>query len=329
MTTKRAFITGIAGQDGSYLTELLLDKGYEVHGLVRSSSTVVRARLDPIRRGRDEDAVHLHYGDVLDAGRLFRLLEDIEPDEVYNLAAQSHVRVSFDDPSFTVQVNALGALNILDAVRQMKRPARLYQASSSEIFGQAAESPQTENTRLHPRSPYACAKAYAHFQTINYREAYAMFASSGILYNHESPRRGENFVTRKISRAAARIKLGLDRKLVLGDIEGRRDWGFAGDYVEAMWLMLQHDTPDDYIVATGVTHSVRDVLDHAFARVDLDWHDYVEQNTRYERPTEVSLLCGDATKARVELGWTPRHTFADLITMMVDADLAIARREAG
>lgn len=327
MTAPRAFITGITGQDGSYLSELLLSKGYEVHGLVRSSSTMVRARLDHLR-GPKGNPIELHYGDVLDTGCLFRLFQEIEPDEVYNLAAQSHVRVSFDDPAMTLQVNGLGALNVLDAVRQSEKPAKLYQASSSEMFGQASVSPQAEDTRFHPRSPYACAKAYAHFQTVNYREAYGLFAATGILYNHESPRRGENFVTRKISRAAARIKLGLEEKLVLGDLEGRRDWGFAGDYVEAMWLMLQQDSGDDYIVATGVTHSVRDLLDEAFGRVDLDWTEYVEHNARFERPTDVSLLCGDASKARTELGWTPRHSFSDLVAMMVDADLEIARRDA-
>ncbi|MFT4572554.1 MAG: GDPmannose 4,6-dehydratase [Hyphomicrobiaceae bacterium] len=326
MTAPRAFITGITGQDGSYLTELLLEKGYEVHGLVRRSSTVVRSRIDHLRAAGKP--VTLHYGDVLDAGRLFGLIQEARPDEVYNLAAQSHVRVSFDDPSSTLQVNGLGALNVLEAVRQTKRPIKLYQASSSEIFGQATESPQTEQTRLHPRSPYACSKAYAHFQTINYREAYNLFAATGILYNHESPRRGENFVTRKISKAAARIKMGLEDSLVLGDLDGQRDWGFAGDYVEAMWLMLQHDIADDYIVATGIAHSVRDVLTEAFGRVDLDWTQYVQHNSRHERPTEVSLLCGDASKARKNLGWQPRHSFSELIAMMVDADLEIARKDA-
>jgi len=334
---KRAFVTGVTGQDGSYLAELLLRKGYEVHGLVRRTSAMSRSRIDHLRH-LQEDApgespapaggLNLHYGDITDALRLRDLLEETEPDEVYNLAAQSHVRVSFDQPAFTVEVDAVGAMNLLEAVRRMRRPARFYQASSSEMFGKVAEVPQNERTPFHPRSPYGCAKVFAHHQTVNYREAYGMFACSGILFNHESPRRGESFVTRKISRAAARIKLGLQDKLFLGNLDARRDWGYAPDYVDAMWRMLQHREPDDYVIATGETHSVGDFLEAAFTRLDLDWRDHVAMDVRFERPSEVDVLLGDASKARRVLDWEPHTLFSDLVRMMVDADLEIARKEA-
>lgn len=327
---KRAFITGVTGQDGSYLAELLLEKGYEVHGLVRRSSTVARTRIDHLYVDPHDPSARffLHYGDLTDALRLRDLLELIVPDEVYNLAAQSHVRVSFDEPAFTVEVDAVGAMNLLEAVRRMKTPARFYQASSSEMFGKVAEVPQSERTPLHPRSPYACAKVFAHYQTQNYREAYGMFACSGILFNHESPRRGESFVTRKITRAAGRIKVGLQDKLYLGNLDAKRDWGFAPDYVEAMWRMLQHDAPDDYVVATGETHSVAEFLEHAFGHLGLAWKDHVAIDPRFERPSEVDLLLGDPTKAREVLGWKPRTLFSDLVRVMVESDLELARREA-
>lgn len=328
--SKRAFITGVTGQDGSYLAELLLSKGYEVHGLVRRTSTVTRTRIDHLYVDPHDASARffLHYGDMTDALRLRDLLDLVEPHEVYNLAAQSHVRVSFDEPAFTVEVDAMGAMHVLEAVRRMKNPARFYQASSSEMFGKVAETPQTERTPLHPRSPYACAKVFAHYQTQNYREAYGMFACSGILFNHESPRRGESFVTRKITRAAARIKLGLQDKLYLGNLDAKRDWGFAPDYVEAMWRMLQHDEPDDYVVATGETHSVAEFLEHAFTSLELDWKEHVATDPRFERPAEVDLLLGDASKARRVLGWEPRTRFSDLVRIMVEADLELARREA-
>ncbi len=326
---KRAFVTGVTGQDGSYLAELLLRKGYEVHGLVRRTSTVTRTRIDHLYVDPHDPAARffLHYGDITDALRLRDLLEKIEPDEVYNLAAQSHVRVSFDEPAFTVEVDAVGAMNLLEAVRRMKKPARFYQASSSEMFGKVAEVPQSEKTAFHPRSPYGCAKTFAHHQTVNYREAYGMFACSGILFNHESPRRGESFVTRKITRAAARIKLGLQDRLFLGNLDARRDWGFAPDYVNAMWRMLQHREPDDYVVATGETHSVADFLDESFTRVGLTWRDHVVLDANFQRPAEVDTLLGDASKARRVLEWQPRTLFADLVRIMVDADLELATRE--
>lgn len=316
----RAFVTGITGQDGSYLAELLLAKGYQVHGLVRRTSSVARSRVDPIRE-KAGDKLELHYGDLTDAGRVMGLLQEIEPTEVYNLGAQSHVRVSFDDPNYAVSVDAVGALNVLEGVRKMRNPAKFYQASSSEMYGKVHEVPQSETTVLHPRSPYACAKVYAHYQTINYREAYGLHACSGILFNHESPRRGETFVTRKITRAVARIKKGLQKKLYLGNLNAKRDWGFAGDYVEAMWLMLQQAEADDFVIATGETHSVTEFLQEAFGYVDLDWHDFVEHDSRLERPSEVELLLGDASKAKEKLGWTPRCSFQGLVHMMVDADL--------
>jgi len=308
-------MTGITGQDGSYLAELLLGKGYEVHGLVRRSSTINRGRIDHI----DSPDLHLHYGDLTDGVSLVNLIREIEPHEVYNLGAQSHVRVSFDMPEYTASTVAIGTLRLLEAIRELGVKCRFYQASSSEMFG-AAAPPQHERTPFMPRSPYACAKVFAHQLCQNYRDAYGMFISCGILFNHESPRRGIPFVTRKITRAAARIKHGLDRRLFLGNLEARRDWGFAGDYVEAMWSMLQQDAPDDYVIATGESHSVREVLDVAFGALDLRWESHVELDPRYLRPTEVDHLHGDATKARKKLGWKPRVTFSQLITMMVRAD---------
>ncbi len=326
---KRAFVTGITGQDGSYLAELLLSKSYEVHGLVRRASSSARPRIDHLRHLEDDSngRLVLHGGDVTDALRLRDLVEAIEPDEVYNLAAQSHVRVSFDEPAWTVAVDAVGAMNVLEAVRRMPRPARFYQASSSEMFGKAAEAPQTERTPFHPRSPYGCAKVFAHCQTVNCREAYGMFACSGILFNHESPRRGEGFVTRKITRAAARIRLGLQDKLHLGNLDARRDWGYAPDYVEAMWRMLQQDEPEDFVIATGEAHSVRDLLDAAFGMVGVDWRGHVETDARFERPAEVDTLLGDASKARRLLGWQPGTLFAELVRLMVESDLELARKE--
>jgi len=329
---KTALITGITGQDGSYLAELLLSKGYRVEGLVRRSSNFATQRLDhlyrdPHERGPD---LHLHYGDVADASGLSRLLDRVRPDEVYHLAAQSHVRVSFDQPEYTADVVATGTLRLLEALRRhidaTGKPCRYYQAGSSEMFG-AAPAPQSEATPFHPRSPYAVGKVAAHWYTVNYREAYGLFACNGILFNHESPRRGETFVTRKITRAAGRIKLGLQEKLYLGNLDAVRDWGFAGDYVEAMWRMLQQDAPDDYVVATGRSHSVRDFLDLAFARLDLDWRDHVATDPRYLRPAEVDRLEGNADKAARRLEWTPTVTFEELVHMMVDADLERARRD--
>jgi len=320
----------VTGQDGSYLAELLLAKGYEVHGLVRRSSSIARSRIDHLHVDphHPQARFFLHYGDLTDASRLRDLLAVIEPEEVYNLAAQSHVRVSFDEPVFSVHVDALGALNVLEAVRHMKQPAKFYQASSSEMYGKVAAVPQDERTPFHPRSPYACAKVYAHHQTVNYREAYGLFACSGILFNHESPRRGESFVTRKITRAVARIRLGLQKKLWLGNLDAKRDWGYAPDYVEAMWRMLQHSTPGDYVVATGEAHSVREFLEESFSYAGLKWSDYVETDPRFERPSEVDFLLGDATSAREVLGWNPRVSFTELSHIMVDADMEAARKEA-
>ena len=328
---KRALITGITGQDGSYLAELLLSKPeYEVHGLVRRSSSLNRQRIDHLfsRDPSVGDRLHLHYADLADASSLAMVMEQVRPDEVYNLGAQSHVRVSFDQPLYTADVVGLGTLRLLEAVRQLNRsqPVKFYQASSSEMFG-SAPPPQGLDTPFHPRSPYACAKLYAHWQTINYREAYGLFACSGILFNHESPRRGESFVTRKVTLGAARIKEGLQKKLVMGNLEAKRDWGFAGDYVRAMWLMLQQDKPDDYVVATGETHSVRELLELAFSLVDLDYRDFVEFDPRYTRPSEVDVLLGDATKAREGLRWKPEVDFRGLIKMMIESDLEQARRE--
>jgi GDPmannose 4,6-dehydratase len=324
-----ALVTGITGQDGSYLAELLLDRGYEVHGVIRRSSSFNTARIDHLYRDPHERGVRLRliHGDLDDASSLNRILRLVQPNEIYNLGAQSHVRVSFDVPEYTGEVTALGAVRLLESIREVGLATRFYQASSSELFGQVVESPQRETTPFHPRSPYAVAKIYAYWITRTYREAYGLFACNGILFNHESPRRGETFVTRKVTRAAARIKVGLQSKLHLGNLEARRDWGFAGDYVEAMWRMLQADEPDDYVVATGESHSVRELLDAAFSRLELDWRDYVEIDPRYFRPAEVDSLCGDATKARTLLGWEPRVRFAELVRMMVDADLALAEAE--
>ncbi len=328
---KRALITGITGQDGSYLAELLLSKpDYEVHGLVRRSSSLNRQRIDHIFSLEPSVAerFHLHYADLADASSLAMIVEQVRPQEVYNLGAQSHVRVSFDQPLYTADVVGLGTLRILEAVRQLNRsqPVKFYQASSSEMYGSTPPA-QGMSTPFHPRSPYACAKLFAHWQTINYREAYGLFACSGILFNHESPRRGESFVTRKVTLGATRIKEGLQKKLVMGNLEAKRDWGFAGDYVQAMWLMLQQEKPDDFVVATGETHSVRELLEEAFSLLDLDYRDFVEFDARYTRPSEVDILLGDATKARKVLGWTPQVDFKGLVKMMVESDLELARRE--
>jgi GDPmannose 4,6-dehydratase len=330
---KVALITGVTGQDGSYLAELLIGKGYEVHGIVRRTSSFATGRIDHLRKGFSPGAspLQLHYGDLGDATGLRRIIEQTKPDEVYNLAAQSHVRISFDQPEYTADVVGLGALRLLEAIRDHNkrhgRSVRFYQAGSSEMFGKAVEVPQRETTPFHPRSPYACAKAYAHWQTVNYREAYGLFAANGILFNHESPRRGENFVTRKITRSATRIKVGLQDKLALGNLDARRDWGFAGDYVEAMWLMMQQDKPDDYLVATGESHSVQEFMELAFDRLQLDWRKYLELDPRYLRPAEVDVLKGDYSKVRRALNWKPKVKFQELVAMMVDADLELAERE--
>lgn len=325
---KTALITGITGQDGSYLTELLLKKGYKVHGMIRRSSTFGTERIDHLYKDpHEKPALELVYGDLTDGGNLSSILNDINPDEVYNLGAQSHVRVSFDQPIYTANTDALGTLRILEAIRTMARPPRFYQASSSEMFGKVIETPQKETTPFYPRSPYGCAKVYSYWQTVNHRESYNIFACNGILFNHESPRRGETFVTRKITRAATRIKEGLQKKLYLGNLDAKRDWGFAGDYVEAMWLMLQQDRPEDYVIATGKTHSVREFLDEVFGRLDLDWNEYVEIDPRYYRPAEVDLLLGDSTKARKKLGWEPKVDFKELAGMMVETDWELAKRE--
>ncbi|HEX41432.1 MAG TPA: GDP-mannose 4,6-dehydratase [Phycisphaerales bacterium] len=324
---KKAFITGITGQDGSYLAEFLIGKGYEVWGLLRRSSSFITQRIDHLYQDpHEQPKLRLVYGDLTDGSNLASIIAEIRPDEVYNLGAQSHVRVSFDNPIYTVNADALGTLRLLEALRSTHSDVRFYQASSSEMYGKVVETPQTEKTPFYPRSPYACAKVYSFWQTVNYREAYGMFACNGILFNHESPRRGETFVTRKITRAATRIKLGLQDKLYLGNLDAQRDWGFAGDYVEAMWLMLQQDKADDYVVATGETHSVREFLDEVFGYLDLDWRQHVEIDPRYFRPSEVDLLLGDAAKARRALGWQPRVGFRDLARMMVDADLKVAQK---
>jgi GDPmannose 4,6-dehydratase len=328
---KRALITGITGQDGSYLAELLLEKGYEVHGIIRRASSFNTDRIDHIYQDPNQahTSLRLHYGDLADGNALTNLVLDVEPDEIYNLGAQSHVRVSFDTPLYTVDVGAMGTLRLLEAARQLnkKKQVRFYQASSSEMFGKVLEVPQKETTPFYPRSPYACGKVFSHYQTVNYREGYGLFACCGILFNHESPRRGETFVTRKITRAATRIKEGLQEKLFLGNLDAKRDWGYAKDYVEAMWLMLQQDTADDYVVATGETHSIKEFLDLTFAEVGLDWKKHVEFNARYLRPTEVDLLLGDPSKARKQLGWKPRTSFPELVKIMVQADWKLAREE--
>ncbi len=325
---KKALITGITGQDGSYITELLLKKGYGVWGIIRRSSSFHTGRIDHLYKDpHEKPRLKLVYGDMTDGGNLSALINEIKPDEVYNLAAQSHVRVSFDMPIYTVNTDALGTLRLLEAVRSSGRPVKFYQASSSEMYGKVVEVPQTEKTQFYPRSPYACAKAYSFWQTLNYREAYGLFACNGILFNHESPRRGETFVTRKITRAATRIKRGLQNKLYLGNLDAKRDWGYAGDYVEAMWLMLQQDEPGDYVVATGESHSVREFVEEVFSYLDLDWQKYVEIDQRYFRPSEVEFLQGDAGKAKRVLGWEPKVTFKELAKMMTDADMKIAMEE--
>jgi len=328
---KKALITGITGQDGSYLAELLLSKGYEVHGIIRRASTFNTGRIDHIYQDPHNSGARmfLHYGDLMDSVALVKLLYTLKPDEVYNLGAQSHVRVSFDIPESTGDIVGLGTLRILEAIREtgLVEKVRFYQASSSEMFGKVQEVPQTETTPFWPRSPYGCAKVYAHWLTVNYRESYGLHASNGILFNHESPRRGETFVTRKITRAATRIKLGLQDDLYLGNLDAKRDWGYAKDYVEMMWMMLQQEQPDDYVVATGETHSVREFVEATFATLDLDWQQFVKYDARYERPAEVELLIGDPAKAKRQLGWEPRVTFKELVNIMVEADMALAKRE--
>ncbi len=329
---KKALITGITGQDGSYLAELLLGKGYEVHGIVRRASTFNTQRIDSLYTDPHVNGVRmfLHYGDMTDSSCLARLVHEIRPDEVYNLAAQSHVRVSFDSPEFTGDVDAIGTMRLLEAIREtgQGKSIRFYQASTSELFGKVQEVPQRETTPFYPRSPYAVAKLYAFWAVKNYREAYGMFASNGILFNHESPRRGETFVTRKITRAVGRIKYGLQDSLYMGNINSMRDWGFAGDYVEGMWRILQHDVAEDFVLATGEMHSVKEFLQLAFDAVGLDWEKHTRHDSRYERPSEVDQLLGDPSKARKVLGWEPKVRFGDLVKMMVDADLELARKEA-
>ncbi|MGO9016378.1 MAG: GDP-mannose 4,6-dehydratase [Dissulfurispiraceae bacterium] len=343
---RRALITGITGQDGSYLTEMLLDKGYEVHGLIRRSSSFNTARIDHLYHDIHESGLplFLHYADLNDGSSINKILRNVHPQEIYNLGAQSHVRVSFDVPEYTGEIVALGTTRILEAIREAELSAKFYQASSSEMFGKVVETPQKETTPFHPRSPYACAKAYSHYITVNYRESYGLFACNGILFNHESPRRGETFVTRKITRAAARIKLGLQSSLYLGNLDAKRDWGFAGDYVEAMWLMLQQLEPDDYVIATGETHSVREFAEKVFARLDmpLEWkgngvHEkgidsktgkiVIEVDPKYFRPAEVDFLIGDASKACTKLGWKTKTDFEGLVNMMADADMRLAEME--
>jgi GDPmannose 4,6-dehydratase len=328
--TKTALITGITGQDGSYLAELLLSRGYQVYGLMRRSSSFNTSRIDHIYQDPHEPnpALRLIYGDLNDGSSLNKILRDVQPDEIYNLGAQSHVMVSFDIPEYTGEVTGLGTARLLEAVRETKIQPKFYQASSSELYGLAQETPQKETTPFYPRSPYACAKAYAFYMVRNYREAYGLFACNGILFNHESPRRGETFVSRKITRAATRIKVGLQEKLYLGNLEARRDWGYAPEYVEAMWLMLQQDKPDDYVIATGETHSVKDFVEEAFSLLSLNWRKYVEIDSRYVRPTEVDLLLGDYSKAESDLNWKPKVAFKDLVRIMVEADLELAKREA-
>ncbi|HEY9797325.1 MAG TPA: GDP-mannose 4,6-dehydratase [Leptolyngbyaceae cyanobacterium] len=324
---KRALITGITGQDGSYLSELLLEKDYEVHGIIRRTSTFNTDRIDHIYVDPHNEAARLflHYGDLTDGVTLRRILEEVKPTEIYNLGAQSHVRVSFDSPEYTVDSVGMGTLRLLEAIRDYRHRTSIdvhfYQAGSSEMYGKVQDVPQKETTPFYPRSPYACAKVYAHWQTVNHRESYGIFACNGILFNHESPRRGETFVTRKITRAIARIVAGKQKKIYLGNLDSKRDWGYAKDYVKAMWLMLQQDEPDDYVVATGETHSIREFLDTSFNYVNLDWHDYVEFDERYLRPTEVDLLIGDPTKVKQKLGWEPSVTFEQLVALMVEADL--------
>ncbi|MBT5901317.1 MAG: GDP-mannose 4,6-dehydratase [Opitutaceae bacterium] len=329
---KKALITGITGQDGSYLAELLLSKGYEVHGIIRRASTFNTSRIDHLYSDPHINGVKLflHYGDLADGVQMVKLLYDLQPDEIYNLGAQSHVRVSFDIPEYTGDVVGLGAVRILEAIREagLVKKCRYYQASSSEMFGEVREVPQVETTPFWPRSPYGCAKMYAHWLTVNYRESYDLHASSGILFNHESPRRGETFVTRKITRAATRIKLGLQEKLYMGNLDAKRDWGYAKEYVEMMWVMLQQDQPDDYVVATNETHTVKEFIQETFALLDLDWEKYVDYDKRYERPAEVDLLIGDPAKAKRQLNWEPQVRFKELVKIMTESDLELAKREA-
>ncbi len=324
---KRALITGITGQDGSYLSEFLLEQGYEVHGIIRRTSTFNTDRIDHMYEDPHQEGVRLllHYGDLTDGTTLRRILEEVQPIEIYNLGAQSHVRVSFDAPEYTVDAVGMGTLRLLEAIRDYQQrtgiQVRFYQAGSSEMYGLVQAVPQSETTPFYPRSPYACAKVYAHWQTVNYRESYDLFACNGILFNHESPRRGETFVTRKITRAVARIIAGKQNKIYMGNLDAKRDWGYAKDYVKAMWLMLQQEQPDDYVISTGETHSVKEFIELAFGCVNLNWEDYVEFDARYLRPAEVDLLIGDSTKAQQKLGWTPSITFEQLVALMVEADL--------
>ena len=335
MNMKKALITGITGQDGSFLAEFLIEKGYEVHGILRRSSSFNTGRIEHlyldewVRDMKKKRLVNLHWGDMTDSSSLIRIISEVKPDEIYNLAAQSHVKVSFDVPEFTADADAMGVLRLLEAVRisGLTKTCRIYQASTSELFGLVQEVPQKETTPFYPRSPYGVAKLYSYWAVKNYREAYGLFASNGILFNHESPRRGLTFVTRKITMAAARIKVGLQDALYLGNLDALRDWGFAGDYVEGMWRILQHDRPDDFVLATGEMHSVREFVEAAFSYLDLDWRRYVKHDDRYERPSEVDQLMGDASKAKRELGWSPNVRFSDLVKMMVDADLTLAQQE--
>jgi len=326
---KRALITGITGQDGSYLADLLVAKGYEVHGIIRRASTFNTARIDHLYQDPHVHGVHLflHYGDLADSVQLVKLLYNLEPDEIYHLGAQSHVRVSFDIPEYTADVTGVGTIRILEAIREAGVKTRFYQASSSEMFGKVQAVPQTETTPFWPRSPYGVAKLFSYWTTVNYRESYSLHASNGILFNHESPRRGETFVTRKISRAVARIKYGLDSALYLGNLDAQRDWGYAPEYVEGMWLMLQQDKPGDYVLATNEAHTVREFVQHAFAHADLDWKEFIKYDDRYERPAEVDLLIGDPAKAKKQLGWEPKVRFQELVKLMVDADLEMVRRD--
>lgn len=325
---KKAIITGITGQDGSYLVELLLKKGYAIWGIMRRSSSFHTGRIDHLYKDpHEQPQLRLVYGDLTDGGNLSSIINEIKPDEIYNLGAQSHVRVSFDMPIYTVNTDALSTLRLLEAIRSCGKSVKFYQASSSEMYGKVIETPQTEKTPFYPRSPYGCAKVYSFWQTVNYREAYGLFACNGILFNHESPRRGETFVTRKITRAATRIKLRLQEKLYLGNLDARRDWGFAGDYVEAMWLMLQQEKPDDYVISTGQTHYIKEFVEEVFQYLDLDWQEYVEIDEKYFRPSEVDILLGDYSKAKKELNWEPKVTFKELAKMMTDVDMKIAEGE--
>lgn len=321
---KKALITGITGQDGSYLAELLLDKGYEVYGIIRRSSSFNTGRIDHIYSNK---LLHLIYGDLADGISIYEIVNNVKPDEVYNLGAQSHVGVSFNTPVYTADIDAIGTLRLLEAIRTMKIVPRFYQASSSEMFGKVEEVPQNETTKFHPRSPYGCAKAYSFWQTVNYRESYDMFCCNGILFNHESPRRGETFVTRKITRAATRIKIGLQDKLYLGNLSAKRDWGFAGDYVEAMWLMLQQEQPDDFVIATGESYSVMEFAQKTFEILELDWEEHIEVDIKYKRPAEVECLLGDASKAARKLNWTAKINIDELVKMMVNSDLILAEKE--